>query len=130
MNYLYILIGGGIGSLARFLTSKWVMSQTGSTFPWGTITVNLAGAFVIGFLTGLFERWAVPPQLRFFLIVGFLGGFTTFSTFGLETFHLFKDSQFLLAVGNFLLTNLAGFILVAAGYFAAGAFVRLLRYLM
>ncbi|NNM54180.1 MAG: fluoride efflux transporter CrcB [Spirochaetales bacterium] len=127
MNILAILLGGGLGSLARFAMSKWVLSQTGTTFPWGTLTVNLIGAFVIGFLTGLFERWTIPPQLRLFLFVGILGGFTTFSTYGLETFTLFKRSEFLLAVSNFLLTNLVGFVLVAVGYFSAEVLIKFLK---
>ncbi|NNM54598.1 MAG: fluoride efflux transporter CrcB [Spirochaetales bacterium] len=122
-----ILVGGAVGSLARYLLSRWVNVTTGSSFPWGTLVVNLLGALIIGFLTGLFERWVISPQVRLLIFVGFLGGFTTFSTFGLETFNLFKQSEFLLAFSNFALTNVLGLAFVAGGYALAGALVRALR---
>ena len=122
-----ILVGGAVGSLARYQLSRWVNFTTGSTFPWGTMVVNLLGAFIIGFLTGLFERWVVSPQWRMLLIVGFLGGFTTFSTFGLETFTLLKKSEFLPALANFALTNFLGIAFVAGGYVVAGLLIKALK---
>jgi fluoride exporter len=91
MKYIAILFGGGFGALCRYLLSKWIVNFTGTGIPWGTIVINLLGCLVIGFLTGLFEKWVISPNFRLFIFVGVLGGFTTFSTFGLESFYLLKE---------------------------------------
>ncbi len=119
MSYLAILIGGGIGALFRFLLSRWLQSQVATAFPLGTLAVNLLGSFLIGFLAGLFERSAFSPRVHSFVFVGLLGGFTTFSSYSLETLQLFRSSASVLAWGNVLLSNGAGLLLVAGGYYSA-----------
>jgi len=127
VNYIFILFGGGLGAVARYSVSRWVLSMTTPTFPMGTLAVNLVGALAIGFLTGLFERLAVSQQFRLFLFVGFLGGFTTFSSLALESFNLLKGSEFALALLNLIGSNAAGLALAAGGYYLAGSALRLIR---
>jgi fluoride exporter len=116
MQYLAILFGGGFGALCRYLLSKWISNYTGAGFPWGTIAINLIGCLTIGFLTGLFEKWIISPNLRLFIFIGVLGGFTTFSTFGLESFYLLKGGEIKLFLFNVIFSNLFGIGLVFAGY--------------
>ncbi len=90
-----------MGSVLRFAVSGWVYGRTGSAFPWGTLTVNFLGSLVIGFLyVLLIERSAADPIWRAALIVGFLGGFTTFSSFSLETLNLITSGEIGRAVVN------------------------------
>jgi CrcB protein len=89
MQLLLVFIGGGLGSVARYLTAVFMADRFGATFPWGTLTANVVGALLIGFLATLAdERGLLGPQARLFLVVGALGGFTTFSSFSLETLRL------------------------------------------
>jgi CrcB protein len=85
-----VIVGGGLGSYLRYVVQGWVQSKTGASFPYGTLTVNLTGAFVIGLLmTIFFERFEVGPEWRLFLTVGVLGGYTTFSSATWEAYQLF-----------------------------------------
>ena len=105
LNLAYIGIGGFIGSIGRYLTSG-LMHQIFPNiyFPIGTAAVNIIGCFSIGVLTGLSElRGLLSPEMRLFLLIGLLGGFTTFSTFGHETVAFMRDGEFLHAVGNVLI---------------------------
>lgn len=101
-NILLVGIGGFIGSVLRYTASGYVQQATKSIgFPYGTLAVNLLGCFVIGFLAQLAEnRGLFTSESRLFVFVGILGGFTTFSTFGNETFNLARDSQMLDALAN------------------------------
>ena len=106
---LLIFIGGGTGAVMRFLIADRVQHHLGMGFPWGTLLVNVLGCFGIGFATTWFEqRGLIHPQVRFLLLIGFFGGFTTFSTFGLETWRLMESGQFLAALGNVLGSVVAG----------------------
>ncbi len=106
---LLIFIGGGAGAVMRFLIANRVQHHFGIGFPWGTLIVNVLGCLGIGFATSWFEqRGLIHPQIRFLLLVGFFGGFTTFSTFGLETWRLLESGQFLAALGNVFGSVLAG----------------------
>ena len=101
--YILIAIGGALGSVARFALSGVAASQLGSTFPWGTLIVNVIGSFVIGFFssfTGPDGRWTVGEGGRLFFMTGVLGGFTTFSSFSLQTLTLARDGEWLRAGGN------------------------------
>lgn len=101
-KYLLVGIGGLIGSILRYWLSGWVQQALKtSLYPLGTLTVNLLGCLVIGFLAGLAEQRGVfSPEARAFAFIGVLGGFTTFSTFGNETFGLLQDGQTLPALVN------------------------------
>ena len=86
MRLLLVLLGGGLGSAARYLVAVWMADRFGPFFPWGTLTVNILGSLLIGLLATLAdELGSLGPEVRLFLIVGVLGGFTTFSSFSLET---------------------------------------------
>ena len=110
---LVIVIGGGLGTLARYGVSR-VIHVSENTFPWATFVTNLAGAFVIGvFLTLLLERFPPTRFVRPFVAIGFLGGFTTFSTMAVETVLLCKDGSPVLGIGYLLASVCFGLI---AGY--------------
>ena len=121
MNILLVGIGGALGSISRYLLGTWVQSQSKSIdFPFGTLTVNLMGCFVIGFLAELAEvRGAFTPESRALLFIGFLGGFTTFSSFGNDTLNLFRDGETFNALANVGANVLFGLALVWLGRTAA-----------
>lgn len=103
--YLAVAVGGALGSMARFWCSGFAARSFGETFPWGTMLVNVVGSFVIGLfatLTGPDGRLFVPGEWRVFVMVGLLGGFTTFSSFSLQTLALIRDSEYLYAAANVL----------------------------
>ncbi len=107
LNCLLIAFGGAIGSAARFLASGLVARLFGETFPWGTIIVNITGCFVIGFFaasTGTEGRWLVSPAIRQFFMIGILGGYTTFSSFGLQTLTLAKEGEWFQAGANIVVS--------------------------
>ncbi|HDJ38273.1 MAG TPA: fluoride efflux transporter CrcB [Methanosarcinales archaeon] len=112
----FIAIGGAIGALLRYTLSGVAYKYLGSGFPWGTLCVNLIGAFAIGILWGLSEKTAISSDFRTFAFIGILGSFTTFSTYGLETFNLFRDGEIKLALANILVTNVLGIALVISGF--------------
>ena len=96
MKYVYILAGGALGSLIRFWVSEFVTSKYQSAFPTGIFFVNIVGALVIGFLFGLFTvNGQIEDRLRFLLFVGFLGGFTTFSSFAYENVAMLQQSNYM-----------------------------------
>src|SRR5512138_814328 len=98
-----IALLGALGCLARYWMSGWVYDLAGRNFPYGTLAVNLVGAYLIGIIMEFSVRSAlISPQLRIGLTVGFLGGLTTFSTFSYETFRLLEDGEFLVATTNVL----------------------------
>lgn len=96
-------------------------------FPYGTLVVNLIGAFIIGFLWELFQNVIVSTNIRVFLFMGILGAFTTFSTFSLETVNLIKDKEYITALINILISNLGCIILVFSGFAAARLLLRILK---
>ncbi|HVV73846.1 MAG TPA: fluoride efflux transporter CrcB [Verrucomicrobiae bacterium] len=102
-NALWIFIGGGLGSLARWGVSGWIANAFGQTFPWGTLIVNVTGSFVIGLFASLTEpggRWMVAASFRNFFMLGICGGYTTFSSFSYQTLTLAEDGQWLKAGAN------------------------------
>lgn len=114
---LLIGLAGFIGTLSRYWLSGLVAKRYGETFPLGTLVVNLVGCFLVGLLFYLLqERFLVNQTVRTAVLIGFLGGFTTFSSFGLQTFTLLQDGEFGLAALNVTVANLIGLLLVWAGY--------------
>lgn len=124
MAYLWIGLGGALGSIARAWMAAAVARLTGPAFPWGTILINILGSFVIGFfgtLTASGTRFSVPADMRAFVMVGICGGFTTFSSFSLQTLDLARDGRVLQAGGNVALSLVLCLLSVTAGYAAAAA---------
>jgi CrcB protein len=107
MSYLWIAFGGALGSVARFWLSGAIGQRVGETFPWGTVVVNITGSFIIGVfaaLTGSEGKYLVPVNFRLFFIYGVCGGYTTFSSFSVQTLTLARDGEWLWAGANVLLS--------------------------
>lgn len=121
MGYLFIFIGAGLGGVLRYVMSTAVHRLSGGwIFPTGTMSVNLLGCLLIGFLAQLSEsRGVFQGDIRLFLFVGILGGFTTFSSFGYETVQLIRDGEFLYAATNAVLQVILGLGCVWLGYVLA-----------
>ena len=102
-NAFWIFVGGGLGSLARWGLSGFIAHTVGETFPWGTMIINVSGSFVIGLFataTGPEGRWLAPASFREFVTLGLCGGYTTFSSFSLQTLNLARDGEWLAAALN------------------------------
>ncbi len=111
-------MAGALGSLSRYGLSGLVQEHAGSAFPWGTLAVNLLGCLLAGVFTSLAEqRLNISAEARIIVMVGFMGAFTTFSTFMLETVRLFDDAEWLRAILNILVHNVAGGLALLAGLF-------------
>jgi fluoride exporter len=122
--YLWVAIGGGLGAAARFLVSGLVAGAIGETFPWGTLVINVTGSFVIGFfgtLTGPNGRFYAGSTARQFVMTGICGGYTTFSSFSLQTLNLANDGEWLRAGANTVLSVALCLLAVWAGFVAATA---------
>lgn len=116
MHWLWLALGGGLGAVARYALTAWVDGRLAMAFPAGTLAVNAAGCFAIGIVATLADEGDVlTPAARLFLVSGLLGGFTTFSAFGLDTVRLVEDGRTLAAVGNALGSVVLGVLAVAAG---------------
>lgn len=114
---LAVALGGAIGSLLRFLFSKYIQTRAGIEFPVGTLVVNLSSAFLIGFFFAfLVERLDITPTLRAMLITGLLGGYSTYSTLFYEAYYMLLNGEWLKALFYLLLSNLLGLVFVALGY--------------
>lgn len=115
-NFMIIGIGGFIGAVARYGLALWIGQRWGRSFPLGTFVVNVSGSFLIGLLMTLMaERFAMNPQWRLLLVVGFLGAYTTFSTFEYETGALLKDGEWAFAMLNIILSVVVGFVALKLG---------------
>lgn len=113
---LWLAAAGALGTVARYGLAGMVQNLTGPGFPWGTVVVNVAGCFAAGFLWVLFEhRVTVAPDTRLFVLIGFMGAFTTFSAFAIETGELVRASEWMFAAGNVLLQNGLGFVALFLG---------------
>lgn len=119
MNYAlygFIALGGALGALGRYFISTWVYSKSDFIFPWGTFVVNILGCFILGmvYVWGT-EKLVIGSNMRAFLTVGFLGAFTTFSTFGLETVNIIKDGEIKIALLNTVGSLVVGLLAVWLG---------------
>ena len=129
MIYLWIMVGSALGGAARFWLSGLVAHHFGETFPWGTLIINITGSFVIGFfatLTGPDGRLLVASEIRQFVMIGICGGYTTFSSFSLQTLNLVRDGEMMQASANILMSVLFCLAAVWIGY-AAAAHMNQLR---
>jgi CrcB protein len=116
-TWIWIALAGAVGTLCRYAVGRWVLNMTGGTLPWGTFAVNMIGCLLIGIVAGSIEKQVlVSPMLRLAIIVGFLGGFTTFSSFALEGYALTHTHDWLAAGGYIVLTNVIGLGAVWAGH--------------
>lgn len=121
LAYLWVAIGGALGSVARFWVNGLVSEKFGATFPWGTLTINVMGSFVIGIIGAL----AIPEGrmdsssrqfVTQFLMIGICGGYTTFSSFSLQTLNLLRDREWLYAGGNVILSVILCMVAVWLGW--------------
>ena len=121
LPYLLVGVGGFVGANARFVMARWVGSVVEGRFPLGTFLINVSGSFLLGMLGALVSQRLVPnaDALRLALGVGFLGAFTTFSTFEYETLALFEDGVWLTALSNVIFSLSAGLVAVRLGVVAA-----------
>src|SRR6266498_3543804 len=116
LNYVMIGAGGFMGAIARYALAAWLGQKWGRSFPLGTLVINVSGSFFIGLIMAvLTERFMANPQWRLLLVVGFLGAYTTFSTFEYETGGLLKDGELILAALNVILSVLLGFAALKMG---------------
>lgn len=117
LKLLGLAVAGALGTLARYGLAGWVQRLGGASFPWGTLAVNALGCLLFGVLWSVGEgRALLSPQLRPFVLVGFMGAFTTFSTYAFETGQFARDSQWLLAVANVGLHNGVGLAMLLLGF--------------
>lgn len=112
--------GGALGAVARYLAQGWVQDLTGGFFPWGTFLVNAAGCLLLGFSLAWLQATLASTELRDFVTIGFLGAFTTFSTFSYETVAMLRDGEWWRAGGYVLGSVLVGLAAVVAGGALAG----------
>lgn len=114
-----IAFGGSLGALSRYYFSKIISSYLGGMFPWGTLIINLSGSLLIGFFYNIFDKTIVSAELRTFISIGFIGAFTTFSTFAIENVNLFRDGEIKLGLFNIIASNALGILFALLGIFIA-----------
>lgn len=127
LEYLSIAVGGALGSVARYWVSGFVAERAGMVFPWGTLLVNVSGSLAIGFFAALTDpegRFLVSPTFRQFVMLGIFGGYTTFSSFSLQTLNLARDGEWLAAGANAVLSLVACLVAVWLGHLLALTFNR------
>lgn len=125
LSFIAVFFGGGVGSVCRFAVSSFLPAPSChcAAFPYRTFAANLAGCFLIGLLSALFVNISVRPELKNFLVAGFCGGFTTFSTFSRESFDLWASGQYAVAAAYAALSLVLGLACVALGFWLMGRIV-------
>ena len=116
---LAIMTGGSLGAVFRYLLFVFIQRNSSPAFPFGTLAVNLIGSFLIGYLWAIFEGTRLTGSWKLFIFTGFLGGFTTFSTFAREATQLLKVGEYKIALTYMLISNIAGIALVLLGFMLA-----------
>jgi len=123
LNFLFIFLGGGVGALLRFGISGYVNKSARSNFPWGTLTVNLLGCFIIGALFIVFDKLIESKELKNLITVGLIGSLTTFSTFSLEALNLILKNHFFLAISYLLISIVFGLLFCYLGYISCLSYI-------
>lgn len=122
-RFIYVSLGAIVGANSRYLIGLWAAERFGVSFPYGTMIVNVTGCFLIGVFNGLGEMGlAIPPNVRLLFTVGFLGAYTTFSSFGFESISLLRVSGFLTASLNITINVVVGLAAVVLGLYVARIF--------
>ena len=119
LSYIFVMLGGALGTGARFWMSGFVAERAGEFFPLGTLVVNVSGSFIVGFFAGFTDPEGpilVSPRFRQFFTIGLCGGYTTFSSFSLQTLTLLREREWLYATGNAVLSVVLCMIAVWIGY--------------
>jgi len=127
IKFLYIGIGGAIGATLRYYISGLTSKLLTDGFPWGTLSINLIGSFVMGFLCGLCEVVIVSENIRLLLFIGILGSFTTFSAFSFENFNLLRSGKYGFFALNITASILFGIGLIFVGYFISRYILSILK---
>lgn len=125
--YLLVAVGSALGGAGRYWCAIFIAQRAGEAFPWGTLLVNVSGSFLIGILGALgdpLSTWQVTPGARQFLMVGVLGGFTTFSSFSLQTLNLMREGEWAYAIVNVVASVVACLVAVGVGFFVASSLSR------
>jgi CrcB protein len=118
---LWVGLGGFLGANARYLLGVWIATRLGATFPFGTFIINITGSFILGLIMGLLDAHVLAPAVRLSIGIGFVGAYTTFSTFTYETLRLIENGSALLATANVVGSVVAGMLAVVAGVVAGRA---------
>ena len=124
MTLFVVGLGGALGAISRYLTSGWVQSLSSSFFPWGTLAVNVLGSLALGFLMVWLQSAATTAEVRGLITIGFLGSFTTFSTFSYETAEMLRDGEWWRAGGYTVGSVVLGLVAVGAGALLAAALTQ------
>lgn len=124
MALVYVALGGAAGAVARYGISGWVYQRFSDTFPWGTLAVNVLGSLLLGVVLGWFEGSVLSPELRRAVTVGFLGAFTTFSTFAYESVALVQAGEWLRAGGYVVGSVALGLVAVGLGLALTAVWLR------
>ena len=116
---IWVAVGGALGSAARFSVGQWIPSRT---YPWATLSVNVLGSLLIGFLMSYYgSKWSINPTGKLFFVTGFCGGFTTFSALTMENLDLIQQGRYSAAITYMILSLLFGLIAVALGWWIGQA---------
>ncbi|MEW6535660.1 MAG: fluoride efflux transporter CrcB [Candidatus Auribacterota bacterium] len=122
---LSVACGGAIGAVTRFWISELIYQHFNTIFPFGTLSVNLIGCYLIGFLWNIFGNFAVPEYIKMFMSVGILGALTTFSSYAIGTVNLLRDGEYLYAVLNILINNGLCILLVVLGIITSQVLINI-----
>jgi len=125
IRLLVIGLGGAIGTVFRYIVSGLDYKFSNGVFPFSTMVVNVSGSLIIGLLWGIVDRFALSPNMRMFIFIGILGGYTTFSTFSLETFNLMRDGEYHIALINIIVSVILSVGAVFLGYFISRLLLNL-----
>ncbi|MFC1669612.1 fluoride efflux transporter CrcB [Spirochaetota bacterium] len=126
-HIIFIAIGGGLGAVLRYIISKNIHTYFNQILPFGTLFVNASGSFLIGFLFYFFENLIVSNDVKSFFTIGFLGAYTTFSTYSFETINLIKDGEIKLGLINLCLNNLLSLFMVITGMLVSRFLFKIIR---